>query len=82
MPELEIRKSDFDELEKKRKFLSHSDVDVAVLDLPDRYVYTVEAKVEDMLETEHFHLIYMGDAPESLKISIKKRGKRYASDIP
>ena len=64
------------------RFDMHSDVDLAVAGIPLEYKCFVEGTVEDILETEEFHLVYMEDVPEYMVKSIKEKGRKYAGSIP
>ena len=54
----------------------HSDLDIAVSGLPDQHIYTVEAKIADILETEDFDLVYLEHAKERVKKRIVEQGVR------
>jgi predicted nucleotidyltransferase len=53
-----------------------SDIDIAVRGLPERFVYRVESRIEDILGGHEFDLVYMEDAPGYLVKKIEREGKR------
>jgi predicted nucleotidyltransferase len=55
-------------------FHFHSDVDIAVSGLPHKHIYTVEARIGDILGTEEFDLVYLEYAKERLKHRIREQG--------
>jgi predicted nucleotidyltransferase len=55
-------------------FHAHSDVDIAVSGLPHKYIYSVEAKVADILGTEDFDLVYLEYAKERVRNRILEQG--------
>ncbi len=55
-------------------FHEHSDVDIAVEGLPVKHIYAVEGKIEDILGTDAFDLVYMETAREYIKEKILRYG--------
>lgn len=62
-------------------FGEHSDVDIAVRGLPEKYIYKIESKIEAMLGTDNFDLVYMEYAPFYIVDSIQTRGEKYVVNI-
>jgi predicted nucleotidyltransferase len=62
-------------------FWEHSDIDIGVFELPEKYIYRVESKIEDIVGGMKFDLVYMEYAPAYLVQRIRKTGKRYACDF-
>ncbi|MDA8308215.1 MAG: nucleotidyltransferase domain-containing protein [Deltaproteobacteria bacterium] len=60
-------------------FREHSDIDIAVFGLPEKYIYRVEARIEDILSGMQFDLVYMENAPAYLVERIREKGKRYVA---
>jgi predicted nucleotidyltransferase len=52
----------------------HSDVDMAVSGLPHQYIYTVEARIADILGTDNFDLVYLEYTKERVKNRILEQG--------
>ena len=57
-------------------FHLHSDVDIAVAGLPFEHIYSVESRIEDILGTEEFHLVYLEYAKEHVRNRILEQGVR------
>ncbi len=51
-------------------------MDIAVSGLPYRYIYSVEARIGDILETEDFDLVYLEHAKARLRDRIREQGVR------
>lgn len=66
----------FGSILKADSFGEHSDVDIAVKGLPEEHIYKIESKIEAILESDSFDLVYMEHAPEFMVKSIKTRGKK------
>ena len=62
-------------------FREHSDIDLAVSDLPREHIYKVESKIEEIVGGMNFDLVYLENAPAYLVKRIREKGKRYACDL-
>jgi predicted nucleotidyltransferase len=60
-----------------RKYRDHSDIDIAVYGLPEKYIYKVEGKIEELLEGAPFDLIYLEESPPHIARRIREEGKKY-----
>lgn len=54
----------------------HSDVDIAVRGLPFHFVYAVEGKIGDILDTDEFDLVYLEYAKKRLRERVYEQGVR------
>ncbi len=55
-------------------FRPHSDVDIAVSGLPYEFIYTVEARIADILGTDDFDLVYLEYTKERVRNRILEQG--------
>ena len=57
-------------------FHPHSDVDIAVSGLPYKYIYSVEARIADILGTDDFDLVYLEYAKDRIRQRILREGTK------